>query len=105
MKQHKYRARRTEVDGHMFPSKREAERYATLALLQRAGEIKDLELQPEFPCRVNNVLVTTYKADFSYREVASGEVVIEDSKGMRLPLYKLKRKLVEALYGITIREV
>lgn len=49
LKTHKYSAKSMEVDGHKFPSKREARRYQELVLLAKAGEIDDLELQPRFP--------------------------------------------------------
>ena len=100
----KYRAVKTEVDGIMFDSKREAARYMELMLLQKAGEISHLELQPSFVCMVNGKKICTYKADFRYFD-ANGSVV-EDVKGMKTPVYRLKKKLVEALYpGVTIQEV
>jgi hypothetical protein len=100
----KYRAVKTEVDGIMFDSKREAARYMELVLLERAGEISRLELQPKYDCVVNGKKICTYKADFRYFN-ANGSVV-EDVKGMKTPVYRLKKKLVEALYpGVTIQEV
>ncbi len=99
----KYGALPTIVDGIRFASRREARRYQALDLLQRAGEIRDLELQPAFPIRVNDVTVAKYVADFRY-VTRMGEVVIEDAKGVRTPVYRLKKKLVEALYGVRILE-
>jgi hypothetical protein len=100
----KYRAVKTEVDGIMFDSKREAARYMELVLLERAGEISRLELQPKYDCVVNGKKICTYKADFRYFN-ANGSVV-EDVKGMKTPVYRLKKKLVEALYpGVKIQEV
>lgn len=100
----KYRAIKTEVDGITFDSKREAARYMELVLLERAGEISRLELQPKYDCVVNGKKICTYKADFRYFD-ANGSVV-EDVKGMKTPVYRLKKKLVEALYpGVTIQEV
>ena len=100
----KYRAVKTEVDGITFDSKREAARYMELVLLERAGEISHLELQPKYDCVVNGHNSCTYKADFRYFD-ANGSVV-EDVKGMKTPVYRLKKKLVEALYpGVTIQEV
>ncbi len=93
----------TEVDNIKFRSKREAIRYQELKMLERSGKITGLVLQPRYPINVNGQFICTYVADFRYKE--RGIVVIEDSKGMRTPLYKLKKKLVEALYAIRITEV
>jgi hypothetical protein len=104
----KYRSERLDFDGKRFHSIAEATRWRDLLLLVEAGEIADLEYQPRFPLTVNGVLVATYVADARYRETATGEVVVEDTKGgqaTKTPLYKLKCKLVRALYGIEIREV
>lgn len=99
----KYKAKPTEVDGILFASKGEAHRYRQLCLRLRAGEISDLELQPRYPLVVNGVNVGTYVADFRY--VENGTVVTEDYKGFRTPLFKMKAKLVRALYGIVVQEV
>jgi hypothetical protein len=100
--QHKYRATPTEVDGIRFASKGEANRYKDLRLMQDAGAISDLGLQPRFSLVVNGVKVGTYVADFVYRE--DGQEVYEDFKGMITPVYRMKKKLVLALFGVTIRE-
>ena len=101
----KYRAKRQIIDGISFASQREAARYMQLKLLQKAGKIHYLTLQPKLPLRVNGDLVCNYIADFSYHEDGGG-VVYEDSKGYRTPVYRLKRKLLLALVpGIDHREV
>ena len=100
----KYRAVRTTVDGIAFASRAEARRYKELRLLERAGEISRLELQPVFPVTINGALICKYVADFVY--FADGARVVEDVKGMVTPVYRLKKKLVEALYpGVKIVEV
>ena len=99
----KYHARKTEVDGIVFDSKREAARYSELKLLQAAGEIRDLELQPEYELAVAGRVVGKYIADFRYMD--GGRVVVEDAKGVRTDVYRLKKKMVEAIYGIKILEV
>ena len=99
----KYGAIRTEVDGFVFASKREAHRYSELKLAERNGDISGLELQPNFPLIINGKKVATYIADFRYTE--RGQVVVEDSKGFRTAVYRLKKKIVEAQYGIEIIEV
>ncbi len=72
--------------------------------MQKAGLIRNLELQPRFPVILNGVKCFVYVADFSYFE-GNGRV-IEDVKGLRTPLYRLKKKCVEAIYaGIKIVEI
>jgi hypothetical protein len=101
----KYGAIRTEVDGITFASKAEARRYAELRLLRDAGAIYDLTLQPRFDLSVNGVKIGTYVADFRYVDGETHEILVEDVKGVRTPVYRLKAKLVKALYGITVQEV
>jgi hypothetical protein len=106
----KYRARRTEVDGITFASKKEAKRYSELKLLERAGEIQNLELQPRFELQASGgAPLGAYVADFRFYErrqhVNVFHEVVEDVKGFKTPLYRWKKKHVEAQYGITIREI
>ena len=102
---HKYHAIRTEC-GHCakpHPSKTEAKRCVELHLLQSQGVIRLLEMQPKFLCQVNGVKICTYIADFAY---FTDVRVVEDVKGQLTPVYKLKKKLVEALHpGVKIVEV
>ncbi len=100
----KYRAKRTEIDGIVFASQKEARRYQDLKLLERAGEITQLTLQPTFPIVINGVKVCKYVADFQYVEFGSNEVIVEDCKGFPTPVYKLKKKLVKAIHNVDIRE-
>lgn len=104
-KRSKYSAERTEVDGVTFASKKEARRYAELRDCQRAGLLRDLKLQPRYPLMVNNVKVATYVGDFEYSDCEDGKRIIEDCKGFKTPVYRLKKKLFEALYGLEITEV
>lgn len=101
----KYQNVRVEIDGITFASKREARRYGDLLILVRIGEIADLELQPRYPLIVNGEKVATYVADFRYRVVATGSTVVEDVKGVRTPVYRMKKKLIRALYGVEIVEI
>lgn len=98
----KYRAKRTTVDGITFASKKEAGRYQALRLLERAGQITDLRLQPTFTITVNDHKVCKYRADFAYRQ--DGADVVEDVKGFKTSTYRLKAKLLKATHGITILE-
>lgn len=102
-KPNKYRNIKVEIDGYVFDSKKEANRYAELSCLERAGEIKNLELQPKYEIVLNSRKICTYKADFLY--IQAGRIIVEDVKGIRTAVYKLKKKLVEALYGIQIVEI
>ena len=54
-------------------------------------------MHPPFPCVVNDKKVCLYKADFKYKNI-NGNEIIEDTKGMQTPMFRLKKKLVEALY-------
>jgi hypothetical protein len=101
----KYGAVRTTVDGITFASKAEASRYTQLKLLAKAGHISSLRLQPRYPLTINGTVVGTYVADFAFLDERTGKLVVEDVKGYATPVYKLKRRLVKALYGIEITEV
>lgn len=101
----KYNARAVTIDGHRFASQAEAIRYGELSLLERAGKIAELVLQPKYPLKVNEIHVGEYVADFSYIDAETEAEVVEDVKGFKTPVYRLKRKLVQALYGIEIKEV
>jgi uncharacterized protein DUF1064 len=111
----KYGAVATTVDNIRFHSAREARRYKELKLLERAGEITDLVLQPRFDLWAAKpltngyrdiALVGAYVGDFKYRDQRNGGVtVVEDVKGLRTRMYQLKKKIVEACHGIQIREI
>jgi hypothetical protein len=109
---HKYGARAVVVDGVRFASQREANRYGELLMLARAGELRDLTLQPRFELHAHRlsivhappVAIGAYLADFAY-VTKDGTTVIEDCKGFRTPLYRWKKKHVEAEYGVRIVEI
>lgn len=103
----KYHNRKTEYQGILFDSQKEATRYQELQWMQRAGIIHCIEIQPRYDLVVNGYKIGFYKADFRYFEKATGEAVVEDvkSEATRTPVYRLKKKLMEALYGIEIVEV
>ncbi len=106
---HKYRAKPTIIDGIRFDSKKEAARYEGLRMLQLAGAISGLELQPRFDLHTQRpdgttVKVGTYVADFTYVNMANGEIVTEDVKGMLTSMYRLKRKWMLIEHGISILE-
>lgn len=125
----KYGAKPTVVDGHKFPSKKEAKRYGELKLMERAGAIAGLELQPRFPIVINGEAVRypsgvalEYRGDFKYTDTKTRRVVVEDVKGVRktarpvgvkkprhegtdTDASRIKRALVAAIYGIEVRIV
>jgi hypothetical protein len=98
----KYGAKKTVVDGVTFDSQAEATRYGVLKVIQSAGLIKDLRLQVAYQITVNGKKVCRYVADFVYIE--NGKEVVEDVKGMKTPVYNLKKKLMEAVFGVVIFE-
>lgn len=101
----KYLNEKVEVDGEKFDSKKEAARYATLLLLEKKGEITNLQRQVTFRLEVNGQLVCKYIADFMY--AVNGVGVVEDCKSKMtrtLPVFRIKKKLMKALYNIDIKE-
>lgn len=108
-KKSKYHAQKTVLDGIKFDSKKEANRYAELKLLERAGKIRDLqrqvrvELVPPFNCDGKHFRGIYYVVDFTYTD-SDGSDVWEDVKGMKTPVYLLKRKLVAYRYQKIIKE-
>src|SRR6185369_7689355 len=91
-KQRKYRNVPSVIDGIRFASKREAHRYCELKMLEKAGEISALRLQPRYPLTVNGLHVCTYVGDFQYT-TSEGRIVTEDSKGVRTRDFVNKAKL------------
>ena len=97
---HKYHAQPVTVDGIRFDSKREASRYGELKLLERDGQIRNLEVHPRYVLqdaftRPNGAKVRAifYEADFQYVDAATGSLVVEDTKGAETKVFRLKRKL------------
>ena len=105
MAYNKYGAIKVKLDGYVFDSKLEAARYKFLRELETAGAVSDIEVHPPFPCFVEGKKICLYKADFRYKN-AQGEEVVEDTKGIQTDVFKLKKKLVEALYpGLEIQVI
>jgi hypothetical protein len=108
----KYFAKHTRVDGIRFDSAAEARRYSQLKLLLKLGEITDLERQPVYELHVTSLItgerkkIGYYRADFLYK-TASGDTITEDLKSppTKTSYYRLKKRMVEAQYGIRITEV
>lgn len=106
----KYRNVKTQIDGITFDSRKEAARYCELKIMERAGLIRNLQLQPKFEIQPSyiksgkKVRAIIYIADFSYRQ-KNGKLIVEDVKGKRTKEYLLKKKLVEYRYDFEITEV
>ena len=101
----KYGNKKITIHGITFDSKWESERYLYLKSLEKAGRIKDLELQPRYNILVNDQKICAYVADFKYnKENAEGiwEHIVEDAKGVETPEFKLKKKLMKAVFDIEI---
>jgi hypothetical protein len=101
----KYRNKPVVADGEKFDSKLEASRFETLQLMEKAGDIRDLRPHVSFPLMVGDALIGAYEADAVYIDVATGRKVVEDSKGVRTPLYRWKARHFKAQYGFAITEV
>lgn len=119
----KYGNKKAKASGKVFDSRRERSRYYTLQVLEKAGEISELRMQVPFeiiPAIYETVEVQLktktkqvqklvqraahYVADFVYKD-KDGNMVVEDSKGFRTKEYLLKKKMMRAFLGITIKEV
>jgi hypothetical protein len=109
----KYHSIKTAIGGRVFDSKAEANRFAELRLLMRAGEVKNIECQPKFLLQDSfkkngkTYRKIEYIADFKIT-YADGRIEIEDvkSKGTKTEAYKIKKKLFELKYpDLTIVEV
>lgn len=101
----KYRNKKTLYNGEMYDSIKEARYAQDLDLLLKATKSPKLlswERQPPFPCIVSGKKICVYRADF--KAIYEDRVEIIDVKGFKTSIYKLKKKLVEALYGIEIIE-
>ena len=116
----KYKAQKTKRGKLTFDSKKEAERYDALMLLQKAGEIRGLKLQVRYCLQEayttfegDKVKSIDYIADFVYERRTAPDSygqrywlpVVEDVKGMRTREYAMKAKLFRSRYGFSIREV
>jgi len=105
-KGNKFKARPETIDGLRFASGKEAMRYRILKAMAQADEIESLVCHPVFRIVINGIDCGKYTADFDY--LKDGKRIIEDCKGgdaTKTEAYRLRKKIVEALHGITIQEV
>lgn len=105
----KYKNQKVVIGNILFDSKREANYYTYLKLLENAGKIKNLELQKKFTLqgsfKLNGKTVReiAYIADFVYEDEKGMHIV--DTKGYRTEVYRIKKKLFMKKYGIEIEEI
>ena len=109
----KYHNKKIVVDGLVFDSKLEANRWSELSLLVKAGEIEELERQKRFTLQEpfitgdgERIRAITYIADFVYKDKRTGRLIAEDAKGVKTDVYRLKKKLFLKAYPYwELREV
>lgn len=108
----KYNARKITLNGQKFDSQHELDRWCELSLLQRGKVISELRRQVKFeliPKQYENGKLVeravSYIADFTYTDRKTGQMVVEDAKGVKTKEYIIKRKLMLKEHGIRIREV
>lgn len=109
---YKYKNKKVIVDGIGFDSKLESNRYLELKLLEKAKEIKDLrmqvkfELQPKYKKNNKIIRAITYVADFVYYDLKKEKIIVEDTKGYKTEVYKMKKKMFEYKYPeLEIKEI
>lgn len=102
--QNKYRNKITIVDDIKFSSKKEANYYGKLKLLLKSGDVISFERQVKYHFELNGVKIGYYVADFVINWKTTGIRVV-DVKGMRLPIYNLKKKMMKAFHNIDVIEV
>lgn len=116
----KYNNKKITRNGITYDSIKEANRHCELIWLERAGEVSQLQRQVKYeliPSQYENILLANgkykkvcvekscgYVADFVYTD-KNGNVVVEDVKGIKTEVYKIKRKLMLYIHNIKIKEV
>jgi len=108
----KYRNIKVQDEERKFDSKKELAYAKELDLLVASGEVEWYERQLPFPIKINEQKITTYILDFQVA-YANGTMEYVDVKGfdkrkqkfITTPVFKLKKKLVEAVYGIKLKLV
>lgn len=112
----KYGNKKEALDGYLFDSQKEMNRYCELKIMLRAGLIRDLRLQVVYELMPSEKLhgetrakaALRYIADFVYFHIERGQAVIEDVKSRKtaqLPAYRQKKHAMKSLLGLDIEEV
>ena len=102
----KYNNKKETIDGLTFDSAKEARHYRYLRMLERVGEITELETQKTFELlpKQDGERAVKYSADFCYKD-KEGKPVVEDVKGYKTKDYILKRKMMLFFHNVKITEV
>lgn len=108
----KYGAKACQVGDEKYRSQRERDRHQALLFWQRAGHVTGLTREVRFVLAPGVKIdgekrarpELRYYADFVYSDVRTGKVVVEDSKGVRTPAYRIKRHLMATVHGIHVLE-
>ena len=103
-KKSKYQAKKTVVNGITFDSKKESKRYMELNAMEKVGSIQNLQLQVPFVLIEKSKYGRSikYVADFVYNK--NGSKIVEDVKGVKTPVYKLKKRMMAEKYRIIVLE-
>ena len=107
----KYHNTKVIYNGIKFDSKKERARFITLKQLEKAGIIKELELQKKFELQPSykkngkTIRSISYIADFYYYDNVKKQYIVEDTKGVKTDVYKIKKKMFEYKYNLTITEL
>lgn len=102
----KYNNKITYIGGIKFDSRREAMHYVYLRDLLQKGTIKNLQLQTKMPFKIDNKTIFNYLADFTYEDVFGMHYIdVKSSITAKNPVFRLKKKLIEAQYNIEIEVV
>jgi Protein of unknown function (DUF1064) len=110
MKRNKFNAVKTTIDNITFHSKKESVRYGQLKLYEKGGLITDLRLQvsyeliPKLVINGKTERAIKYIADFVYFDTVHKVEVVDDCKGYRTDIYKIKYRLMKMIHGIDIKE-
>lgn len=99
----KYRNKIVTIDGRKFQSQKEGLHYLYLKELQEKGTIKNLQCQTKIDFKIDGKHIFNYMPDFEYDDEFGHHYV--DVKGVRTPIFNLKKKLIEAQFKIEIEIV
>lgn len=104
-KRNKYNAKKCVIDGCTFDSLREGNYYIFLKRELAAGDIMGLKLHPRYPIAINEKLICNVELDFAFFDNRINKLRYIDVKGFPTNISKLKKKMVEAQYGIEVEWV
>ena len=99
----KYLNKKCEYQGKKFDSIKERNLFIYLKQLEEKGTIRDLKLQVKFPVVIGSKRICSYVSDFTYYDEFGYHVVdVKSPITSKNPVFRLKKKLVEALYNFEI---